>query len=189
MKREILCESCGKKTRARNPNDTPYPGEHIKLIEGHALKQYNCDQCNLDINKGDPCWGYTMWSENHKAYYPWEHQFLKLPVKVEYTERLIEMYQWNKRLNKDMSADDFYFSGIVFDVFVNEGEPTYWKLVGMGFDEFDAARLGAARWMMFCDVAHITVTFAEGDLCLAIHDDWESYQADIKRARCYYGRY
>lgn len=78
MKREILCPDCKKELRKTFPSDTPYPGEHVKFVEGKALNEYVCDQCDKEIHIGDPCFAFSSWADyGGIPYYEWEGEFIQ----------------------------------------------------------------------------------------------------------------
>ena len=79
MKQEILCLDCKKSARESYPNDNPYPGEHIKFVDGKAFKRYLCDHCDKQINQGEDCSCFSIWAD-HGAdpYSPWEKDYIEV---------------------------------------------------------------------------------------------------------------
>ena len=80
MKRQILCKRCGSETNGRFPNKNPYPGEHVKFIDGQALfDEMVCDYCDSPIAVGEECTAFSIWSDySGRPYYKWEHEFIKV---------------------------------------------------------------------------------------------------------------
>lgn len=69
----IICKTCAKRPLGE------YPGEWAKRVSGVALKDYLCDQCNVDIPKGAPCVAESF-GRDKTPHVPWEHEFIKLEV-------------------------------------------------------------------------------------------------------------
>lgn len=79
MKREILCSKCEPELRALFPTDTPYPGEHVKFVNGKANKDLICDQCGQPIKTNDNCVAMSMWADyGGIPYYEWEPEYLRM---------------------------------------------------------------------------------------------------------------
>lgn len=77
MKQQILCPACRKETRERFKTDNPFPGEHIKFVDGKAVKDFVCDHCDKKIDKASPCCAYSIWADSGaQPYYEWEHDYL-----------------------------------------------------------------------------------------------------------------
>lgn len=78
MKREVVNEvgrQWWKKMQGR------FPGEHIKIVRGSALRDMTCDYTGERIHKGEPCACVSVWtdalSEQGKGYYPWETEYIE----------------------------------------------------------------------------------------------------------------
>jgi hypothetical protein len=81
MNKQIICETCYIDVRNRYPTDSPYPGEHIKLVHGLALNDYICDLCGAILPVGCDCTAYTIWTND---YAPWEECYIfKLEIETE----------------------------------------------------------------------------------------------------------
>lgn len=79
MKREIVCSVCEKKLRDLFPNNSPYPGEHVKFVNGIALEDYTCDHGGESIPKDTPCCAVSMWADyGGTPYYPWESECITI---------------------------------------------------------------------------------------------------------------
>lgn len=79
MKCQIICSVCESETRIMFPNESPYPGEHVKFISGVALKDFICDICNKDIKKDFYACAFTIWADTgRQPYKEWESGFLKI---------------------------------------------------------------------------------------------------------------
>jgi len=77
MKREILCPKCRINVRKLFPTDNPYPGEHVMFIDGMALMQYRCDNCDNTILPGDKCTAFSSWADyGGVPYYEWEGEYI-----------------------------------------------------------------------------------------------------------------
>lgn len=63
MKREIICPDCAAELRKEFPVESPYPGEHVKFVDGTARQDFRCDQCYAFIQTGDPCSAFTIWTD------------------------------------------------------------------------------------------------------------------------------
>jgi|WetSurMetagenome_2_1015567.scaffolds.fasta_scaffold01177_2 hypothetical protein len=69
----IICKTC-----ARRPLGE-YPGEWAKRVSGVALKDYLCDQCNVDIPMGTPCVAESF-GRTRTPHVPWERDYIKMEV-------------------------------------------------------------------------------------------------------------
>lgn len=79
MKREILCNGCAKSIKKLFPSEEPFPGEHVKFVEGKAINEYRCDECSCDIKTGTNCVTFSCWTDYSKAkYFPWEEYFIEI---------------------------------------------------------------------------------------------------------------
>jgi len=79
MKREIVCESCYKDLKKMFPLENPYPGEHVKFVEGNALHSMVCDNCGTPIQADDNCFAFTIWADHgRRPYFPWESEYIKI---------------------------------------------------------------------------------------------------------------
>lgn len=79
MKREILCIDCAEKVRKLFPSEEPFPGEHVKFVEGKAINKYRCDECSCDIESGADCVTFSCWTDHSRAtYFPWEKYFIEI---------------------------------------------------------------------------------------------------------------
>lgn len=88
MKQQIVCMDCKKTLRSLFPTDTPYPGEHVKFIDGKALDKYHCDHCDKDINVGDECCAHSIWADHGgQPYYSWEKDFIDITEEESKHER------------------------------------------------------------------------------------------------------
>lgn len=77
MKREILCDKCELDMRDLFPTSKPYPGEHVKFLNGKAKKDFMCDQCGQPIKAGDNCAAMSIWADyGGIPYYVWEGECL-----------------------------------------------------------------------------------------------------------------
>lgn len=73
MKQEIVCEKCRPELRALFKTDTPYPGEHVKFVDGKARETFICDQCGQLIKAKDNCTAFSSWADyGGIPYYNWE---------------------------------------------------------------------------------------------------------------------
>ena len=72
MKREILCDECG-----RLPQRSSY--DVFWLEQGSAKSKYFCDRCNAMIDKGDGCYAVSQWFTGRGIpYYAWEHEYIDI---------------------------------------------------------------------------------------------------------------
>lgn len=79
MKREILCTACALEARELFPTDDPYPGEHVRFVEGIAVKTYVCDHHGGAIAAGESATAFTIWTDA-QGFHDWEGSFLREPV-------------------------------------------------------------------------------------------------------------
>ena len=54
MKREVNCESCAKEWRGGTSNGEG-GAEYVKKVFGHAKRDWVCDGCGVEIDKGARC--------------------------------------------------------------------------------------------------------------------------------------
>jgi hypothetical protein len=77
MKQEIICKECLPNLQTLFPTDNPYPGEHVKLVEGKAKNNFICDQCGKEIVAEDKCVAFSVWADyGGVPYYNWEGKYL-----------------------------------------------------------------------------------------------------------------
>lgn len=77
MKQEIVCKQCEIELRKQFPNESPYPGEHVKFVVGTANKQYRCDHCDVIIPGGEECCAFSIYANyGGVPYYNWEKDFI-----------------------------------------------------------------------------------------------------------------
>lgn len=78
MKREVLCKDCAVQMRKMFPNDSPYPGEHVKFVNGKSKVQCICDRCSKPINPGDEICAFSSWADyGGVPYSEWEDEYLE----------------------------------------------------------------------------------------------------------------
>jgi hypothetical protein len=78
MKQEILCTKCEESTRKQFPNESPYPGEHVKFVSGKANEDFICDHCNTEISEDENCCAFSIWADyGGQPYFEWESNFIK----------------------------------------------------------------------------------------------------------------
>lgn len=77
MKCEIVCLECKDQLREMFPTDNPFPGEHINLKKGKALKEYICDKCNAGIDEGELCYAFSVWTDQQERL-NWEWDFIEI---------------------------------------------------------------------------------------------------------------
>jgi len=77
MKREIICPECREELRKIFPTDTPFPGEYVRFVDGHARKPFICDNCGADIPHGLKCTALSMWTDNF-PYTEWENDYIAI---------------------------------------------------------------------------------------------------------------
>ena len=77
MKREIVCPKCELKLRKLFPKESPYPGEHVKFINGLASIDFICDQCGEPILTKNECAAVSFWADyGGIPYFEWEEDYL-----------------------------------------------------------------------------------------------------------------
>jgi len=83
MTQKILCiPKCRDEIRALFKSDEPYPGEHVKFVNGLAINSYICDDCNVQIAPGELCCAHSIWVDyGGVPYYDWEDEFIKMQDK------------------------------------------------------------------------------------------------------------
>ena len=76
-KRELLCGTCAPGARLQFPNPEPYPGEHVKFVDGAAVDKFICDGCGALIAKGDATTCLSIWADyGGQPYAPWENHYI-----------------------------------------------------------------------------------------------------------------
>lgn len=75
MKRDIACEGCEPKYHDY-PAGNDGPAEHVVKVYGFALKEYNCDLCNVIIPKETKCIAVSVLTEGQE-YVSWESEFIE----------------------------------------------------------------------------------------------------------------
>lgn len=75
MKREIVCPECEKELKELFPDKDPYPGEHIRFVDGNAKREMYCDHCLTLIQPGVPCCAFSIYCDA-RPYYNWEDGYL-----------------------------------------------------------------------------------------------------------------
>lgn len=79
MKQEIVCPGCTAELQNLFPTADPFPGEHVKFVDGEALSPYMCDQCGAQIDQGDKCTAFSIFTDHGaQPYYEWEHEYLEV---------------------------------------------------------------------------------------------------------------
>ena len=81
MKREIICLKCEKELKELHGSANPYPGEHLRYVEGKAVDDYVCDQCGISIKKDSLCCCYSIYTDyGGQPYYGWEEEYINLNI-------------------------------------------------------------------------------------------------------------
>lgn len=76
MKREILCEKCAENKKKLFPSPDPYPGGHVRFVDGKA-KFYNlCDDCMMPLPSGTKITAVTIFTDT-RPYHEWESGYLE----------------------------------------------------------------------------------------------------------------
>lgn len=78
MKREVYCMKCKKRVKAAIGVEKLPPTEHVKYVDGRALKPMMCDFCGKDIEAGWFCCCFTNYIDGIAPYSPWETEFIKI---------------------------------------------------------------------------------------------------------------
>jgi len=79
MKQEIICKKDEAESRKLFPNESPYPGEHVKFVPGKALNDMLCDHCGCEILEGQDCCAVSIWADHGaQPYYEWESKFIEI---------------------------------------------------------------------------------------------------------------
>jgi len=79
MKREILCPECRVNYRKLFPTNTPYPGEHLKFVDGKSSLSVICDSCTKPIEPGDDCTAFSAWADyGGIPYHKWESEYIDI---------------------------------------------------------------------------------------------------------------
>lgn len=84
MKREILCRSCASKPPVGlNLDDhraliqfVVTPPDHSFRVDGYALHEMRCDNCNATILPSDDTTCVSTW--NSGGYFSWETDYVRL---------------------------------------------------------------------------------------------------------------
>lgn len=72
MKQNILCLTC---RAIVYPFVEPHSGEHLKYVDGRAMRPLKCDYCGTKIKPLDLCCAYSI-STATAPYYEWEHEYI-----------------------------------------------------------------------------------------------------------------
>lgn len=74
---KMFCRDCAKKKTTEAMSDIgKYPGEFTKVVIGNLEKDSSrCDNCNCELNHGDPVHYFAFLSENIKDLH-WEDELL-----------------------------------------------------------------------------------------------------------------
>lgn len=72
MKCEITCAKCTERWRKMVGK---YPGEHIKLVEGSALRDFICDGCGTPLPIGQTVHAMSLYTAR-TPYFSWEADFI-----------------------------------------------------------------------------------------------------------------
>jgi len=77
MKRDIRCLTCRKDIEvALKAESEPY-----KIVRGHAINNFLCDGCGIELKKDATVYAVSIWHRNHGAgYEPWESEYVTTPV-------------------------------------------------------------------------------------------------------------
>ena len=74
MKREIVCLPCGAQLRKIIMPSSP--NEYHKFVRGNALGNYLCDFGNEQIQRGQECEAFSVWT-NAIPYTAWESNYVQ----------------------------------------------------------------------------------------------------------------
>lgn len=72
MKRLITCDDCAQNWRKAVGK---YPGEHVKIAKGSALRDFRCDDCNDHLGKGSIVHAVSVYTDG-TPYFQWEDGFI-----------------------------------------------------------------------------------------------------------------
>jgi uncharacterized protein with PIN domain len=77
MKREIACPECADRWRevGRVPA-VAAAGEKVVVVEGAALRAYECDGCGLDLWVGDTCATVTLLMPDESTGLAWAREYV-----------------------------------------------------------------------------------------------------------------
>jgi len=91
MKREILCSTCEIASRKLFPVESPYPGEHVKFVNGDSIVQCRCDDCDRDIKVGEKVCALSIWVDyGGIPYFAWEDEYMDLDAPADSGECLLK---------------------------------------------------------------------------------------------------
>lgn len=77
MKQEIICKKCDPIIKKEFPSESPYPGEHVKFVNGKAKVPFICDHCGNRIQHDEPATAFSIWADHGaQPYTPWEDAYL-----------------------------------------------------------------------------------------------------------------
>lgn len=76
MKRELLCDTCGKRIREMWGNNEPHTGEFVKMYRGKIKpnRGYVCDSCGKVVTAG--CGVALSIYTTTRPYHSWEYEHL-----------------------------------------------------------------------------------------------------------------
>lgn len=74
---KLFCSDCAKKKTSEAMSDIgKYPGEFTKIVIGRLEKDSSrCDECNCELNRGDPVHYFAFLADNIKDLH-WEDDLL-----------------------------------------------------------------------------------------------------------------
>lgn len=75
MKREIICKDCIKDLKKLFPEQSPYPGEYVRFLNGKAKKNMFCDSCGKNISMNEKCVAFSIYSDS-RPYFDWENNYI-----------------------------------------------------------------------------------------------------------------
>lgn len=81
MKREITCARCASSWRqiARNPSPEALANnEVVTVVEGKAIRSYQCDGCNRPLPRGEVCFAVGLTAGAQVAPPNWESEFIEV---------------------------------------------------------------------------------------------------------------
>jgi len=77
MVRKILCKKCEEESRKLFPTSSPYPGEHIKFVQGTIKRACFCDNCDTHIHTKDQVCAMSIYADyGGIPYFEWEDEYL-----------------------------------------------------------------------------------------------------------------